>query len=213
MTNKKNKFFTFCFSLIPGAGEMYLGFYKMGISLMCIFGLVAAFTGTFSMPVISFFLPVIWFYSFFHVHNLNSLPDDEFYSLEDDWLIPFNNDSFELNDWVRKYRKLIAGILILFGISILWKILTNFTNDLLWMFHMSDYFHRFIYRLNSTIPQGVIALLIIVLGVKMIKNKKEDLDSDQDPVIPSPPYIEVKDVRPEQRPQEPKQDAPTEETK
>ena len=30
MTRKKGKFLTFCCSLIPGAGEMYLGFLKTG---------------------------------------------------------------------------------------------------------------------------------------------------------------------------------------
>ena len=34
---KKNKFFTFMFSFIPGAAEMYMGFMKQGISLMTLF--------------------------------------------------------------------------------------------------------------------------------------------------------------------------------
>lgn len=37
MTRKKRGFWTFCFSLIPGAGEMYLGFMKRGLSMMCLF--------------------------------------------------------------------------------------------------------------------------------------------------------------------------------
>ena len=37
MTNKKNKLITFFVSLLPGAGEMYLGFYKMGGSIMVLF--------------------------------------------------------------------------------------------------------------------------------------------------------------------------------
>ena len=86
MTRKKNKFLTFCFSLLPGAGEMYLGFMKQGISLMGIFFLVWALSGMLNLPALLFVQPVIWFYSFFHVHNLNSLPEEEFYSLEDDYL-------------------------------------------------------------------------------------------------------------------------------
>ena len=192
MTNKKNKFLTFCFSLIPGAGEMYLGFYKMGISLMCIFGIVSALTGVLNSPALMFLLPVIWFYSFFHVHNLNGLPDEEFYALEDNWIIPVDPNTFVFNDWLRKYRKLVAGILILFGVSILWNILTDFTREMMWMLHVPDPIRNFIFRTSNTISQGVIALLIIVLGIRMIKSKKEDLDSDNDAIIPSPPYIEVK---------------------
>ncbi len=30
MTRKKSGFLTFCFSLIPGAGEMYMGFLEWG---------------------------------------------------------------------------------------------------------------------------------------------------------------------------------------
>ena len=34
---KRNKFLTFLFSLIPGGAEMYMGFMKMGASLLSIF--------------------------------------------------------------------------------------------------------------------------------------------------------------------------------
>ena len=37
MTKKKSGFLTFLFSWIPGAGEMYMGFMKMGVSLMGLF--------------------------------------------------------------------------------------------------------------------------------------------------------------------------------
>ena len=37
MTRKKRGFWTFIFSLIPGAGEMYLGFMKRGVSTMLVF--------------------------------------------------------------------------------------------------------------------------------------------------------------------------------
>ena len=40
MTKKKGKLLTFCWSLIPGAGEMYLGFFKQGISLMAAFAVL-----------------------------------------------------------------------------------------------------------------------------------------------------------------------------
>ena len=86
MTRKKNKFLTFCCSLLPGAGEMYLGFMKQGVSLMGIFFLIWAVSGILNLPALLFVQPVIWFYSFFHVHNLNSMPDEEFYAVEDDYL-------------------------------------------------------------------------------------------------------------------------------
>ena len=42
MTRKKNRLITFLWSLIPGAGEMYLGFMKRGACIMGAFwGLLA----------------------------------------------------------------------------------------------------------------------------------------------------------------------------
>lgn len=35
--SKKSGFLRFIFSLIPGAGEMYMGFMKQGVTLMVLF--------------------------------------------------------------------------------------------------------------------------------------------------------------------------------
>lgn len=192
MTNKKNKFFTFCFSLIPGAGEMYLGFYKMGISLMALFSALWFIVGYLNVSSTMLFLPVIWFYSFFHVHNLNALPDEEFYALEDDWFLPMGEDNYGFKEWVEKHRKLIAGVLILFGISILWSNITGFLYDFVELLPFSNSISSFVYRSGRAIPQAVIALLIIVVGIKLIRNKKEHLDSTQDSQNSSPSFIEMK---------------------
>ncbi len=37
MINKKSKFLTFVFSMLPGAGHMYMGFMNMGVSFMSAF--------------------------------------------------------------------------------------------------------------------------------------------------------------------------------
>ena len=50
---KKGKFLTFMFSFIPGAAEMYMGFMKMGVSLMALFFLCVAIFGTLSWEVLS----------------------------------------------------------------------------------------------------------------------------------------------------------------
>ena len=34
---RRNGFFTFIFSFMPGAAEMYMGFLKQGVSIMAIF--------------------------------------------------------------------------------------------------------------------------------------------------------------------------------
>ena len=76
MTNKKSRFWTFIFSMIPGAGEMYMGFFKHGISVMALFWLIVAIATFINLGALIFLLPIIWFYSFFYVHNLKNLPDE-----------------------------------------------------------------------------------------------------------------------------------------
>ena len=82
MTKKKGKLMTFLWSLIPGAGEMYLGFFKTGVSLMAAFVLLLSLAGFLQLNVLSLLAPVVWFYSFFHSNHINALPDDEFYALD-----------------------------------------------------------------------------------------------------------------------------------
>ena len=83
MKKQKHGFWVFIFSLIPGAGEMYMGFKKQGLSIMLLFWGSIALASITGLGWLAMFLPVIWFYSFFNVHNLKSLSEEEFYSVED----------------------------------------------------------------------------------------------------------------------------------
>ena len=112
MTRKKNGFWTLIFSLIPGAGEMYLGFMKRGVSLMSICLMWIAFCAWTGFEVGLFIVPVIWFYSFFHVHNLNSLPDEEFYQQEDYYMLFHIDEIVGIDRWERGKVKFIASVLI-----------------------------------------------------------------------------------------------------
>ena len=64
MTKKKNGFFTFICSLIPGAGEMYLGFMKEGVSIMSLAFILFGFAACINIEPVLFLIPIIWFYSF-----------------------------------------------------------------------------------------------------------------------------------------------------
>ena len=83
---KKSAFLTFCFSLIPGAGQMYQNYMKRGLSIMCIAGvllILAAMLGT-----VIFVIPflVILAYSFFDTYNIrNSIGTEE--QIEDDYIL------------------------------------------------------------------------------------------------------------------------------
>ena len=120
MTRKKGKLMTFLWSLIPGAGEMYLGFFKTGVSLMATFVILLSLSGFLQLNVLSLLAPVVWFYSFFHANNINALPDDEFYALEDDYLVHME-DIRKNSLFFKTHRKFTAACLICFGISVLWS--------------------------------------------------------------------------------------------
>ena len=87
MQKQKKGFLLFISSLIPGAGEMYMGFFKQGISIMTLFWAIIAIAGGLNISSLVIFLPVLWFYSFFHVHNLKELPEEEFYAIEDNYIL------------------------------------------------------------------------------------------------------------------------------
>lgn len=173
MTNKKNKLITFFVSLIPGAGEMYLGFYKMGGSIMVLFfGEIALFGSLF--PPLIYLLPVLWFFSFFHTHNLNCMSDEEFYALEDDYL--FHMQPEDMCRWALKNRKVAAFVLIFVGVSIIWNHLWSaFWRLSDWLGLSSALFSALHYWIRS-VPQLAAAFLVIWIGWRLIQDKKETLD-------------------------------------
>ena len=107
---------------------MYMGFLKMGVSLMGLFFGLAMLGGFFGQSIFLLADVVVWFYAFFHAHNLRAMDDEEFYALEDDYLFHLDGSGKEF--WTRtvaaRYRKLAAAALILIGASILWNNLLDF---------------------------------------------------------------------------------------
>ncbi|MCM1162318.1 MAG: hypothetical protein NC412_14015 [Roseburia sp.] len=175
MTKKKNGFLTFIFSLIPGAGEMFMGFFKQGISIMCIFWGVIAISSYFIVGPLTFLLPIIWFYSFFHVHNLASLSDEEFYAVEDKFLFDFDENVFKKQIGTEKPRKILAVILIVFGSYAIWDMFMNYIRN-----YLGVYFETvavsLLCHVLSDVPRFAFSIAVILAGVYLIKGKKKELD-------------------------------------
>lgn len=171
MTQKKNGFWRFLFSLLPGAGEMYMGFMKMGLSLMTMFFGIVAVATVLEIGPLMFLAVIAWFYSFFHVHNLAGMPDEEFYAVEDEYLFKLSESEAQGRELVRTYRKVIAIILIVLGVVMTWKglfrMLDRYLPSGLW---------NIINDIGYRLPQLVVGIAIIVLGVYMIQGKKQQLD-------------------------------------
>lgn len=173
MTRKKSGFLSFVFSFLPGAGEMYMGFMKQGITLMGAFFLLIFAASWLHMGPLLYVLPVLWCYGFFHVHNLRSMPDEEFYAIEDDYLFHLDRivGSRELN---QKARVILALILIVVGASILWN---NLGYVIRWC--LPTYMMKWYWNIANMVPQLVVAVLLLLAGYWLIRGKKRQLDEEE----------------------------------
>lgn len=168
-TKKKNKFLTFCMSCMPGAGQMYMGFMKMGLSLMLLFILTIIVTTWMNIGAIASLCVVEWCYSFFHANHLAGLSDEEFENVKDEYL--FGIDAFPgMKSFVEKYHKWVAYGLILIGISLLWNTMIDILRGILP--EQYSFITRTLWRIGNYIPSLVLGGVIILLGVKLIEGKK-----------------------------------------
>lgn len=169
---KKNKFYTFLLSFMPGAAEMYMGFMKKGISLMAVFIASIMVCVYLEAEILAFTSVLIWFYSFFHARNLTACEESVFENLQDDyvWAEFVNERNITVSNPV--LRKWAAGILIVFGAVLLWQNMSRMIYNLI-----PDRWWNVLSPIVSSVPEVVVAILIIYIGLRMIQGKKEELES------------------------------------
>lgn len=174
MKQKKNKIFRFIFSLLPGAGEMYMGFMKMGVSLMTLFFALMVIFLFLRLESMIFICTVIWFYSFFNVHNIAGMPEEEFCMLEDKYLVHF--DQLFLTNFTFKFKNKTIGIfLVILGFYMLLREIWMITSYLL-----PDEIVLMIDSIFYNSPRFLVGIGIIILGLYMIRGKKKQLDLLED---------------------------------
>lgn len=173
MTRKKSRFWTLIFSFLPGAGEMYMGFMKMGVSLMGLFCGLEALAMFFGQSAFMTIAVIVWFYGFFHVHNLRAMDDEDFYALEDDYLFHLGGEELKGAEFVQKYRRGLALALIIFGV---WLVCDNLVSLLAML--IPDFLRQYIYGVMHRVPQLIFGGLIIYAGFRMICGKKQELLED-----------------------------------
>ena len=182
MQRKKSRFWLFICSLVPGAGEMYLGFMKMGLSLMLGFMILIAVASLTNLGVLSIFPTALYIYSFFHANNLGSLNDAEFYAIKDQYLFGMEGlDSLESIRVTisRKYRKIAAAVLIVIGVLMLWNLAFDMLVDILGWDNF--YLRQIRYFMNDRMPRAVIAVAVIWIGINLIRGKKANyIEEEQD---------------------------------
>lgn len=175
MTKQKKGFLLFITSLFPGAGEMYMGFKKQGISIMGVFWLTIALATGLNFGWLLMLLPILWFYSFFNVHNLKSLTEEEFYSVEDDYILHLDRLFGNSEEVLKKYRKALAVFLIVIGVVLLWNSLFDVLE---WI--LPYFLQDFLWRISYLLPRLILAVGVIGLGLYLIHGKKRELDENEE---------------------------------
>ncbi|MCR4568117.1 MAG: hypothetical protein K5769_08690 [Pseudobutyrivibrio sp.] len=164
---RKNKTIEFFLSFIPGAAEMYMGFMKNGLSIMCtaaIFFLIAR------VSILMTAFLIVWFFAFFHARNMAHLSEEELGQIEDRYFYEEFTDGRKIV-MTKKLKKIIGAIIIVAGVSMIWGTVVQCLARLI----PDEYWVGF-YSTVRAIPEFILFILFIVLGVHLIRGKKDDLD-------------------------------------
>lgn len=167
----KNGFLTFCCAFIPGAGQMYQGYMKRGLSLIltaCLIGMV----GSLLNPVL-LLLVVMWMYSFFDTFNLRAqiIADT---APEDDYLIHFDPRDRRLARALLDSHKLVGWALIAFGALIAYEnIIMNLLNDVLWRWGRDSVVFRAFYLVMDRLPDVVLCVALILCGAWLVRGPQK----------------------------------------
>lgn len=177
----KNGFLTFCCAFIPGAGQMYQGYMKRGLSLIltaCLIGMVSSLLN----PVLLLLVVVVWMYSFFDTFNLRAqiIADT---APEDDYLVHFDPRDKRLARALLDSHKLVGWLLIAFGALIAYQnLIMNIFGDLVYRWGHSSPVFRALYLVMDSLPDVVVCVVLIVCGVWLVKGphpaKKPDASKD-----------------------------------
>ncbi len=149
------KMITLGLSLIPGAGHMYLGHQRKGLSYMGIFFFTIFFMGWLNLSFLLFLLPLIWFYAFFdafHIVNGNEVEDMDLDILN---LLP------KISHQYIGFGLIGLGVLIAFQKMFLPMI--------------SIYLS---YEIRNFIQTSIVSLIFVFLGILMLRKKKDFEESD-----------------------------------
>lgn len=174
---RRNSFFVFCFSLIPGAGEMYLGLMKRGLEVMLLFWGTIAVAGFLHLDFLFFALPIIWFYSFFNTHNLKKRPDDELRDIEAKAFIGFDGLNLFGKGLVGKRHVILGLVFIGVGIYALYE---AFIEDYLFYIYQN---YPFITDMLRNVPTVIVAVAIICFGIFLLVGKKNKPEQNDEPKL------------------------------
>lgn len=179
----KNGLLTLLFAFIPGAGQMYQGYMKRGLSLMLMCCAICVLAVVFAP--IAFFLLVVFMYSFFDTLNLRAqiaLGN----APADDYLVHFNTKDKRLARMLLDSHKLVGWALIAFGALIAYEnIIMDLLNDVLWRWGRDSVVFRAFYLVMDQLPDVVLCVALILCGAWLVrgpkKGSKKQAEAPEDP--------------------------------
>lgn len=167
---KKNGILTFLFAFVPGAGQMYQGYMKRGLSLITLFFL-CIMAGMLLEPLVLTAL-IVWMYSFFDTFNLRA----QFIAgtaPADDYLVHFNTKDTRLTLFFRDSHKLVGWGLIALGAMVAYQnIIMRVFGDVMWRWGQNNPVFRAIYLMLDELPQIVTCVALIVCGLWLVRGPK-----------------------------------------
>lgn len=154
MKEQNNKILALIFSVVPGAGHMYIGQMEKGIQLMVGFFLTLYLSDFLNLSLLLMAAPLLWFYSIFDImHKVNN-PEKE-------QKPTYFGTMFRDNQLSGKAGKYLGiGLIVVGALMVLNKIIMPQI-----MIYVND-------QILDYIKTGVIAVLFIAGGVRLMMGSR-----------------------------------------
>lgn len=160
---------------------MYMGFMRMGVSLMLGFMILVAIVGITNLTALSVFPIALYAYSFFHANHLATLEDGMFHRVRDEYLFGMGALEGMRIKLEGRNRKVAAVILIVLGVMMLWQVIFSILCDI---FGWDNVLLRAVYYfVQDELPRAVLGIGVIWAGLAMIRGRRitiEDKDAAAD---------------------------------
>ena len=190
----KNGLLTLLFAFIPGAGQMYQGYMKRGLSLMlmcCVIGVLAML-----FAPIALFLMLVFMYSFFDTLNLRAqiaLGN----APADDYLVHLDPKDKRLARLLLDSHKLVGWCLIAIGALIAYEqIIMNTLGDILWRWGQKAPVWRAIYLVMDQLPEVVLCVALILCGIWLVRGPRAKKTASE---IAAPEETDFQEYQPEKK--------------
>ncbi len=195
----KNGILTFIFAFCPGAGQMYQGYMKRGLSLItmfCLFIMAGSMTGLDELVVGCI---IVYMYSFFDTFNLRAQLAAE-KAPQDDYLVHFNWHDDRMTQFMGESHKLVGWGLIALGALVFYQnIIMRVLGDVMWRWGQNNPFFRAIYLMLDSLPQIVVCVALVICGVWLVRGPRDKKRGQRAPEEEFPTYAAAPDAAPEQK--------------